>query len=405
MSQSPSQSDATVDEQTALLRITIVLGPFLPTPPAAAGAIERRWADLAERFAQLGHTVALLSCRDPQLADNETVRGVRHLRCTEFRRTNRLARDLPKDLCYSLAMWRTLPPSDIVVTNAFWLPAFLTLRRCLPSGTRRRVVVNVARMPKGQMWLYARVDRLACVSHAIAETVRRQRPRAAQRIRVIPNPIETDVFRPPAPSQRFTRDQRAVLYTGRVHPEKGLELLIDAFAQVHATRPDTVLRLMGPSDSHLGGGGNAYLAQLRQRAANLPVEFHKPIYDRAQLAARMHEAEVFCYPSLAERGESFGIAPLEAMATGMATVVSKLSCFDEFLEHERTGIVFDHRGREAPARLAEALARLLDDPAAARRLGEGAAARARNFSYQNVAERYLADFHELMHGTPANTNG
>jgi glycosyltransferase involved in cell wall biosynthesis len=114
------------------------------------------------------------------------------------------------------------------------------------------------------------------------------------------------------------------------------------------------------------------------------------------LAAVYHKADLFCYPSLAERGETFGVAPLEAMATGLVPVVSDLACFRDFLAAGVNGVVFDHRAPDAARRLAGALDGLLADPAARREMGTRAAERAAAYSLPRVADLYLADFAEML---------
>jgi glycosyltransferase involved in cell wall biosynthesis len=377
------------------MRITIVTGPFLSAPPAPCGAVERRWYDLAARFAAAGHPVTFICRGYPGLAAQETIDGVRVRRLTHFTGTASIAVNLVKDFLFSLRMLPVLPRADILVVNAFWLPV---LARWLRPGAGK-VVLNVARMPKGQMWLYRGIGRLSAVSNATATAIIEQTPSVAPIIRVTPNPIDAAVFCPPPGGRRpkSPGEPRTFVFTGRIHPEKGLPLLIDAFARVHATHPGVRLRVIGPWQTERGGGGDAYLAELRARAGALPVEFVEPIYDRPALARALQEADCYCYPSLAEQGETFGIAPLEAMGTGLVTIVSDLDCFREFLRDGDTGYMFDHRGPDAVARLADVMARVLDDPDdAAAAVGRRAAARAATFDNAAIVEACLEDFRSLL---------
>ena len=103
--------------------------------------------------------------------------------------------------------------------------------------------------------------------------------------------------------------------------------------------------IVGPAEEKLGGGGESYLASLKHSAkrANNRVTFAGPIFDAVELEQTFRGAKLFVYPSLAERGESFGLAPLEAMTHGCAVLVSKLECFGDFIRDGETGFVFDHR--------------------------------------------------------------
>lgn len=61
---------------------------------------------------------------------------------------------------------------------------------------------------------------------------------------------------------------KIVLYVGRVHPEKGVHVLVEAFARLRRGEfVDWKLIIVGSTDSREGEGGDAYLRQLRQSAA------------------------------------------------------------------------------------------------------------------------------------------
>jgi glycosyltransferase involved in cell wall biosynthesis len=370
------------------MRITILGGPFLPMPPAPCGAIERVWHGLAEEFVRRGHAVTVLCRAHPTQRPDETIRGVRYVRRTSWHSGGRLGVNLLKDLAYSLRMAALLPRADVLVTNAFWLPALLGVWN--PGAGL--VAVHVGRMPKGQLFLYDRAARLQAVSQAVKEAIVAQRPHLAPRVRVFPYPIDAEVFTPP-PQARRPGPEPVILYTGRIHPEKGAHLLVEAFARVG--RPAR-LRLVGPWRVEQGGGGPRYLEGLKEKARGLPVEFGEPVYDRRELAAVYQGADLYCYPSLAESGETFGVAPLEAMATGLAPVVSDLHCFRDFLADGDNGLVFDHRAPDAAGRLATALGTLLADPRRRYEMGERAARTAAVLSYPHVADLYLADFAEML---------
>lgn len=381
-----------------MMRITVVTGPFLPLPPAPAGAVERIWHDLGREFARRGHQVTFVSRAWPGENQDESVDGVRYLRRMTPRRTGRIGLDLAKDLHYSMRIAGLLPPADILVTNVFCLPIFAPLRR--KTG---RLVINVQRYPKHQLRLYPGAARFAVVSAAVRDAIAEQIPSALPITRVIPNPIDLSAFTPPLVA-RSHQGEQTILYTGRVHPEKGLHVLIEAFALLATDFPLLRLRIVGPTRIDQGGGGPAYVRQLRSRAGEMPVRLDEPIYERKRLAEALRAAHFYCYPSLAERGETFGVAPLEAMATGLAPVVSDLACFRDFLEPDRNGYVFDHRTASPATSLAATLRKLLSDPLRAAAAGQQAAARALDFSCAAVAAQYLDDFESLMAATDGRSN-
>ncbi len=372
------------------MNITIVLGPFLTMPPASCGAVERIWHDLAQEFLQHGHTVTVLCQGQKHQASDDVINGIRHIRRLHLQRTGSIGVDLLKDLIYSLTMLRALPRGDVCVTNSFCFP-ILAARIKHKIG---KVVVAVHRYPKQQMRLYASCDRLATVSNAVAKAISTQTPQVHNLVKVISNPIDTRIFKPPTQGRSAQGTQR-LLYTGRIHPEKGLHILIQAFRSLTHDFPKLKLVLIGPTTRKEGGGGSSYLNRLTALGRNLPIEFHMPISNKHILAQRLQEAHYYCYPSLAEHGESFGVAPLEAMATGLVPVVSSLDCFRDFITEDQSGLFFDHRSKSPAQALAAVLRKLMAQPDCARQMAMHAVNKAKEFSCQAIAEQYLHDWARL----------
>ncbi len=372
------------------MRITIITSPFSFLPPQGIGAIEKRWFYVGHEFAEQGHDVTFIHKRSNPPPErglpNVHFRGI-----PGFGRTGFRAADIVLDLFYSLrAIW-VLQETDILILNTFWTPLL-----CLFARRKyRRSVYNVARMPKGQYRFFGHVDRLACVSKAVAEELIRQTPQRAPLVRVINNPINTGAFRFQQPADPASRVN--ICFTGRLHPEKGLSLLVQSYALLKRRFPELSLTLVGASSIHDGGGGEAFLDQLRKLVGDCPIEWVSPVSDPYALADVIARCDIFCYPSISERGESFGVAPLEAMATGRPVVVSALECFREFIRHDHTGLVFDHRGATPHLALAHELERLIIDPELRHLLGrQGSALAHSHFSVQAIAAQYLDDFGSLL---------
>ncbi len=125
------------------------------------------------------------------------------------------------------------------------------------------------------------------------------------------------------------------------------------------------------------------------------VEFHGAIFDPGALEAEFRSARLFVYPSLAETGETFGLAPLEAMAHGCAVLVSDLDCFHDFIRDGETGFIFDHRIDQPAQALQRKLLPLLDDDPLLRRVAEAGWRKSNEYSLTEVADRFLADFQLL----------
>lgn len=371
------------------MRIAILQGAFLPVPPVLGGAVEKTWFELGRQFAARSHEVTHVSRKHPELPDEETTSGVRHLRVAGF--------DMPRsalvlklmDLAYTWKALPRLPAADVTVTNTFWAP--ILLKRAHAGA----IVVNIQRMPKGQMRFYRRANRWHAVSSAVAEAVLREQPRESHRIRVIPNPLPFSTARSPETS--LPGKDRIILYAGRLHPEKGLDLLIRAMRDSHLKRWITEWRLdlVGPWQVREGGGGEDYLNHLKSLAEGLPVAFVGPVHDPNALSDHYRRSSVFVYPSLAERGETFGVAPLEAMAFGAVPVVSDLACFRDFIRAGRNGLVFNHRAEHASSELAGAISCLLHDEAQRRALARAALAVNGSHAPEKIAAQFLEDFAAL----------
>jgi glycosyltransferase involved in cell wall biosynthesis len=157
---------------------------------------------------------------------------------------------------------------------------------------------------------------------------------------------------------------------------------------------------VGPWRAEQGGGGAGYRELLRREAGTDPVDFVEPIFDHHALELEYRRASIFVYPSLA-LGESFGLAPLEAMAFGVPPVVSSLTCFRDFVVPNENGLVFDHGDGNASGELAERIVRLGLEHETRAALGLAAWQTSERFTEKAVADAYLAEFAELLRAPAA----
>ncbi len=384
------------------MRISIVSGFFLPVPPVSGGSTEKSWYHLAREFAARGHEVTIFSRRWRGFPHEESGDGIRHVRLPGWNHQRRLWRNLLLDFLWSWRIFFALPAADIVVVNAVALPAWLG--RLKPRAGR--VVIMTGRMPKGQYRHYRGIARVLAASTHVRDRVLEENPALAPAMRVCGYPINWRLLNragdsaPPALSGSSPAEI-VIGYVGRIHAEKGLLLLTDALRLLKDTPglPSYRLLLCGPVDIARGGSGVVFRGQLLQRlsAALHPSRFNllDPEFHDRTLAGIYRRIDIFCYPSLAEKGETFGVAVAEAMAAGAVPVVSRLACFTDFVRDGENGLVFDHTAPDAAARLAEALLRLLGDPTTRRRLAEAAQHDSRVYDYASYADRLLADFAQL----------
>jgi glycosyltransferase involved in cell wall biosynthesis len=288
------------------------------------------------------------------------------------------------DGIYSLRATMAVPDdADIVITNTFWAPLLLPLLK------KAKIYVDVARMPKGQMRLYRAAARLRSNSTPVTTAICKELP-AGRHVQVgmIPNPLPYNATE----DIDFHKKDRNILFCGRVHPEKGLELLAKA---ANALPQGWTLSIVGPWQFTAGGGGAAYLKTLKGLFDSTKVHFLEPIYDIEKLNVLYKAAAIFVYPSVAEKGETFGLAPLEAMAWGAVPVVSDLACFKDFIVDGENGLIFNHRLQDASEQVAASVLRLIDDQALRHQLGEKALQVRTTHSPDAIADLFLADFERL----------
>ena len=180
--------------------------------------------------------------------------------------------------------------------------------------------------------------------------------------------------------------------------------MLDAFAgKANAIFADWKLMIIGSADSKFGGGGEEYLAGLRRLAQDgATVIFRGPIFDPLELENEFRSARIFVYPSLAERGETFGLAPLEAMSNGCAALVSDLACFRDFIRDGETGFVFDHRGAPSSRALRERLEKIIVDPTLlSQTVADAGYRKSAEYSLASVADQFLGDFNSIIRNSDA----
>ena len=159
--------------------------------------------------------------------------------------------------------------------------------------------------------------------------------------------------------------------------------------------------IVGPTETKLGGGGEAYLASLHRSAqkAEDKISFAGPIFDSTKLADAYRSARLFIYPSLSERGESFGLAPLEAMAHGCAVLVSNLACFRDFIHDNETGFIFDHRADSTCETLRAKIATVISNETLLARVAAAGYEKSTDYSPERVADQFLKDFDSVIRHT------
>lgn len=367
------------------MKITIVQGAFFPVPPLLGGAVEKMWYGLAKEFVNNGHEVSYISKSYEGFLNIENENGINHIRIKGYKApiSGFILKIL--DLFYTVKAVRKINNNtDIIVSNTFWLPILLS------SKLKKKCMIDVARMPKGQMRFYTKSGRLRANSSSVAKAIKNEiNTEYFDKVVVIPNTLPFRNIN----GIDFSKKEKTILYTGRIHPEKGLDILIKAFAALNAK--DWKLLIVGPYSPETGGAGVLYLDQLKELSKESNVRFLEPVFDIDKLNEIYSKASIFVYPSVAEKGETFGVSPLEAMSWGCATIVSNLDCFKDFLIHNKNGLCFNHRAEERVELLTQHLHDLIENPKLIRDLATGGLMVNNTHSNEKLATEFLKEF-ELM---------
>jgi len=376
------------------MRITIVQGAFLPVPPLRGGAIEKAFHALAKEFDHAGHSVHYISRECDNLPKEETEgQNIQHLRIKGYDTPGSLIKLKWLDLLYSIRARRHLPDADILITHTFWMPI---LARNPRHGS---LYIHVGRSPKGQMRLYKHAVRFQTVSSAIGDAIQNELPiKKKSNVKVLPYPLDSTFL---TFSNTTVEKKNRILYAGRIHPEKGLELLLKGFAELaKPLRQQWELKIIGPWRKAEGGAGKKFLDSLKASAIGLNVHFQEPIFDQESLVREYDEASLFAYPSLAEQGETFGLAALEAMSRGCLTVVSNLQCFKDFVEDGVNAFCFEHRKANPEQDLSEKLVNLIQNHKKLQPVRQEAIRVAQAHSPKSISERFIEDFRSIHKLSP-----
>lgn len=185
---------------------------------------------------------------------------------------------------------------------------------------------------------------------------------------------------PPADGSPFARaygvDGPFLLFVGRLASNKGLLTLLAAFAPLARRDPQASLVLVGED----GGMGAAVDDRSRELGLSGRVRRVGHVADERLLASAYREARALVLPS---DYEAFGLVLLEGMAQGTPVVASRVGGIPELVDDGRTGLLVPPG---APPPLADAIARLWDDPELRRRLGEaGRTTVVPRYSWETVA--------------------
>lgn len=189
-----------------------------------------------------------------------------------------------------------------------------------------------------------------------------------------------------------------VIFVGQVIPQKGLDLLLEAIAQLRKRGLDVTLDVVGDIDGYEDPAYLGYRSGVRKRAAEPDLAGSVRLLGvREDVPLLMSRASIHCLPSRAEQKEGFTVTTLEAKRAGLPSVVTCSGALPEMVRHGVDGWLCQEIGVAA---IAEGLEYFLVDPDRTRRAGE----EARTSQLAFGRGRFRAEWAEVF-SSPVNLDG
>ncbi len=207
-------------------------------------------------------------------------------------------------------------------------------------------------------------------------TRRRLEAEAIEPVEVIWNGV------PVQPARRHLSPRPTIVFAGRLVPEKGADVLVEAFAMLRARIPEARLVIAGD-----GPEWNRLQAHISRLRLNGSVDLLGYL-SRPDLEERFRDAWIQVVPSRWE--EPFGIAAAEALMRGAALVASRTGGLSEIVQHGQTGILVPPGDSGA---LTEALVSLLENPLRVESMGKNG----RDFALRHLTEDAFVDRFEKLY--------
>jgi glycosyltransferase involved in cell wall biosynthesis len=385
------------------MRICFVFLPIEPYSPRHAGAFSTTTAAITQELEALGHCVTIVAAQQdlPAYEAGTVVDATIAPRKTRLQRRviaslgSRKGYDWHDHARYLRRVADVLgeldPSPDVIVVGndvQVGLRLFNTVRRPYVLWqmnelvTRHHDIRMASAVYKGAV----------VISDFIGAQVARVTGLPTSCVLTVPGGVDLNTFRP-RQDWATAPAHREVLLLGRLDPNKGYHLVLDSLQRLRQNGHSFRVSL-AVAPSHFGADQTSYAAMLGNQLSGLDGIALGHL-DRGQLPSRLRQADITC--ALSQAPEPFGLVVLEAMASGVAVVASRIGGLPEAAGD--AGLLIDPGDS---GELDTALAELLSSDLALIEAKRAGLARARSASWSLVAASFLSALQTLLadHGPP-----
>lgn len=365
------------------MRILMVAPPSFPVSASTGSSVEICMLEIGRRLSK-HHQVTIISRASAGLPSQSRLNKLRIIRIPVrgyWQKVIHYAKIRTFDFIQvdnrpeAVSLLKSHLPSARIVLNLH----SLTFMRKLSAQRQRRVMKDA--------------HAILCNSHYIKNHYRKLFPPYTTKIHAIQLGTDTSRFKPPTLAEKYrlrarfsVEDTFNILYCGRIIPQKGVELLIQAAAITKKKYPFIRVVLVGPSSQ-------TYLRKIISLAKRLHVPLSIAGKMKPSLTHRAYWlGDCLVFPT--QFKEAFGLVNVEAMASGLPVIASHRGGIPEILKGGNGITVRDYRNPQAFSR---AIIQLISSPSQKRKLaGAGQRTALQRYSWKRVAADYHRFYSRLL---------
>lgn len=321
-------------------------------PPNIVGGIARVVHDLSKKLVQKGHEVHVITYQEGNLKAEENDEGVYVHRvknyminpnsftewimqlnfCMTERAISLINKTGKFDLIHAhdwLSMY-----SAKTLKHGFDIPITATIH-ATENGRQKGIHNDLQRYINDAEWLLSyEAQNIICNSYFMKSEIQRLFGVPYEKVDVIPNGINVNKFDGVEKDMEFRRNyaadnEKIIFFAGRLVPEKGVNVLLDAFMKIRQHYHDVKIVIAGKGPM---------LDEWRQKAYNMGISdkvYFTGLLNDEQITKMYKVIDIAVFPSTYE---PFGIVALEGMLSGTPTVVSDAGGLNEIIRHGIDGM-------------------------------------------------------------------